>query len=98
MTTKHFLSAFGMETLRDMPDIEALEDAGLLSRKGVHEEKVPTADGQRKRSETVHWQPTSVDTISLPAQADTIRLSGMSRGCLSYTTYWDTIQIKDDAR
>ncbi|WP_412051958.1 SMC-Scp complex subunit ScpB (plasmid) [Hoeflea sp. Naph1] len=33
VTTKHFLSAFGMETLRDLPDIEALEDAGLLSRK-----------------------------------------------------------------
>jgi len=33
VTTKHFLSAFGMETLRDLPDIEALEDAGLLNRK-----------------------------------------------------------------
>jgi segregation and condensation protein B len=32
VTTKHFLSAFGMETLRDLPDMEALEDAGLLSR------------------------------------------------------------------
>ncbi len=31
VTTKHFLAAFGMETLRDLPDIEALEDAGLLS-------------------------------------------------------------------
>lgn len=33
VTTKQFLSAFGFETLRDLPDIEALEDAGLLSRK-----------------------------------------------------------------
>jgi len=33
VTTPHFLSAFGMETLRDLPDIEALEDAGLLSRR-----------------------------------------------------------------
>lgn len=32
VTTKHFLSAFGLETLRDLPDMEALEDAGLLSR------------------------------------------------------------------
>ncbi|MVA52655.1 segregation and condensation protein B [Agrobacterium vitis] len=32
VTTKHFLSAFGMETLRDLPEIEALEDAGLLTR------------------------------------------------------------------
>ena len=33
VTTKHFLTAFGMQTLRDLPDIEALEDAGLLSPK-----------------------------------------------------------------
>ncbi|RVG79742.1 SMC-Scp complex subunit ScpB [Sinorhizobium meliloti] len=32
VTTKHFLSVFGMETLRDLPDLERLEDAGLLSR------------------------------------------------------------------
>lgn len=30
VTTPHFLSAFGFETLRDLPNIEALEDAGLL--------------------------------------------------------------------
>lgn len=38
VTTKHFLSAFGMETLRDLPDLEALEDAGLLSRQAVWNE------------------------------------------------------------
>ena len=32
VTTKQFLSTFGLQTLRDLPDIEALEDAGLLSR------------------------------------------------------------------
>jgi segregation and condensation protein B len=32
VTTQHFLSAFGMKTLRDLPNIEALEDAGLLSQ------------------------------------------------------------------
>jgi len=32
VTTKHFLSAFGLETLRDLPDLERLEDDGLLSR------------------------------------------------------------------
>lgn len=32
VTTSHFLSAFDMETLRDLPNIEALEDAGLLSK------------------------------------------------------------------
>lgn len=40
VTTPHFLSAFGMETLRDLPDIEALEDAGLLSRAAVQEERI----------------------------------------------------------
>lgn len=40
VTTKHFLSAFGMETLRDLPDIEALEDAGLLNRQGVQTERL----------------------------------------------------------
>ncbi|TBC25639.1 SMC-Scp complex subunit ScpB (plasmid) [Rhizobium ruizarguesonis] len=38
VTTPHFLSVFGMETLRDLPNIEALEDAGLLSRHGMLEE------------------------------------------------------------
>ncbi|SEH31068.1 SMC-Scp complex subunit ScpB [Rhizobium sp. NFR12] len=33
VTTKHFLSAFGFDTLRDLPDMEMLEDAGLLSRR-----------------------------------------------------------------
>jgi segregation and condensation protein B len=33
VTTKRFLSVFGFETLRDLPNIEALEDAGLLSRR-----------------------------------------------------------------
>ncbi|WP_192180393.1 SMC-Scp complex subunit ScpB [Mesorhizobium amorphae] len=32
VTTKNFLSQFGLDTLRDLPDFEALEDAGLLSK------------------------------------------------------------------
>ena len=32
VTTEHFLSVFGLETLRDLPDIERLKNAGLLSR------------------------------------------------------------------
>ncbi|UVK49482.1 SMC-Scp complex subunit ScpB (plasmid) [Mesorhizobium sp. AR07] len=32
VTTKTFLSHFGLDTLRDLPDFEALEDAGLLSK------------------------------------------------------------------
>ena len=48
VTTKHFLSAFGMQTLRDLPDIEALEDAGLLSRQGMQEESVGAAEGDEE--------------------------------------------------
>lgn len=44
VTTKLFLSAFGFETLRDLPDLEALEDAGLLSRNAPPESLVASAD------------------------------------------------------
>lgn len=32
VTTPGFLTEFGLDTVRDLPDFEALEDAGLLSR------------------------------------------------------------------
>ena len=32
MTTRRFLEVFGLATLRDLPDIEKLEDDGLLDR------------------------------------------------------------------
>ncbi|WP_176084542.1 SMC-Scp complex subunit ScpB [Martelella sp. HB161492] len=42
VTTKQFLSAFSMESLRELPDIEALEDAGLLkSESGPMDPDVP---------------------------------------------------------
>ena len=31
VTTKEFLEHFGLKTLRDLPDLEAMQDAGLLS-------------------------------------------------------------------
>jgi segregation and condensation protein B len=34
VTTRAFLSRFSLDTLRDLPDFEALEDAGLLGRDG----------------------------------------------------------------
>ncbi|MEW9613428.1 SMC-Scp complex subunit ScpB [Shinella sp. S4-D37] len=48
VTTKQFLSAFAMQTLRDLPDIEALEDAGLLSRQVVQEEALAAAEGEEE--------------------------------------------------
>ncbi len=50
VTTKHFLSAFGMETLRDLPDMEALEDAGLLSRR-IEESPVTDPDSELHESD-----------------------------------------------
>ena len=35
VTTKEFLGQFGLDTLRDLPDLEALEDAGLLGAADV---------------------------------------------------------------
>lgn len=43
VTTRHFLSTFGLETLRELPDLERLEDAGLLSRQALEE----TTSGER---------------------------------------------------
>jgi chromosome segregation and condensation protein ScpB len=49
VTTKHFLSAFSMETLRDLPDVDALEDAGLLSRRVVQNEPLsPEEEGEEE--------------------------------------------------
>ncbi len=36
VTTPGFLSQFGFESLRDLPDIEKLEDAGLIGRTSGH--------------------------------------------------------------
>lgn len=57
VTTKHFLSAFGMETLRDLPNIEALEDAGLLSRHAVQAEASELQGGYAGEAE----EPSSVE-------------------------------------
>jgi segregation and condensation protein B len=41
VTTKDFLLEFGLETLRDLPDFEALEDAGLLSKEKLLAGDIP---------------------------------------------------------
>jgi chromosome segregation and condensation protein ScpB len=48
VTTKHFLSAFGMDTLRDLPNVEALEDAGLLSRLAVRNDPLSAEEGSEE--------------------------------------------------
>lgn len=44
VTTRHFLSAFSLGTLRDLPDLERLEDAGLLDRQGLRPEEIDQRD------------------------------------------------------
>lgn len=41
VTTKVFLTHFGLDTLRDLPDLEALEDAGLLNGRGLATDVMP---------------------------------------------------------
>ncbi|WP_454635018.1 SMC-Scp complex subunit ScpB [Bradyrhizobium cenepequi] len=45
VTTKTFLSHFGFESLRDLPDIELLEDAGLLSKDKLLADSFPDGFG-----------------------------------------------------
>lgn len=53
VTTKTFLSAFGLDTLRDLPDFEALEDAGLLSKEGKLADEMPVALADDAGSEEI---------------------------------------------
>ncbi len=41
VTTKDFLLEFGLDMLRDLPDFEALEDAGLLSKEKLVAGDIP---------------------------------------------------------
>lgn len=47
VTTKTFLSEFGFDTLRDLPDLERLEEAGLLSKEKALADDFPVAAGDR---------------------------------------------------
>ncbi|MCK9552484.1 SMC-Scp complex subunit ScpB [Aquamicrobium sp.] len=53
VTTKDFLLEFGLDTLRDMPDFEALEDAGLLSKEKLLAGDIPAglASGEHDEEE-----------------------------------------------
>ncbi|MCW2319303.1 chromosome segregation and condensation protein ScpB [Rhodoblastus acidophilus] len=42
VTTDGFLSAFGFASLRDLPDLEALEDAGLLDKAALRDGPLPS--------------------------------------------------------
>lgn len=53
VTTREFLLEFGLDTLRDLPDFEALEDAGLLSKEKLLAGDIPSglASGEGDREE-----------------------------------------------
>ncbi|NTF91417.1 SMC-Scp complex subunit ScpB [Agrobacterium rhizogenes] len=70
VTTKHFLSTFGLETLRDLPNIEALEDSGLLSRHNLLANDDPTGrtDGDQADEDEL---ANSGDAFGLEGQDDT---------------------------
>ncbi|AUX78675.1 SMC-Scp complex subunit ScpB [Sinorhizobium fredii] len=51
VTTKQFLSVFGLETLRDLPDLERLEDAGLLSRQALVQDTIAEPESQALEGE-----------------------------------------------
>jgi segregation and condensation protein B len=59
VTTKTFLLEFGLDTLRDLPDIEALEDAGLLSKEKLLAGDIPVGlasgeeDGEEEAEDDV---------------------------------------------
>ncbi|MER9971360.1 SMC-Scp complex subunit ScpB [Mesorhizobium sp. M0060] len=58
VTTKTFLSQFGLDTLRQLPDFEALEDAGLLSKEKLLAGDIPAglasgeSDGNEEEPKT----------------------------------------------
>ncbi len=51
VTTKEFLLEFGLDTLRDLPDFEALEDAGLLSKEKLLVGDIPAGLANRGHNE-----------------------------------------------
>ena len=60
VTTKAFLSHFGFDTLRDLPDIEALEGAGLLSKEWLLAGDVPLSSADLEEG----WaEPDDADAI-----------------------------------
>jgi len=68
VTTKTFLLAFGLDTLRDLPDVEALEDAGLLSRERLLAGDIPaglsSGDGDEEEPTTDVVENDSPDEAS----------------------------------
>lgn len=61
VTTKAFLSHFGFESLRDLPDIELLEDAGLLSKDRLLADGLPVGLGTDASAVDANDEPLERD-------------------------------------
>jgi segregation and condensation protein B len=65
VTTDTFLSVFGLSSLRNLPDIERLEDAGLLTKVDLLADEIPIAIDDREeegdRSRGSRDEPEAAD-------------------------------------
>jgi segregation and condensation protein B len=52
VTTSGFLAHFVFQTLRELPDLEMLEDAGLLSKARLLAENLPAGPGEGEGDDT----------------------------------------------
>ncbi|ATQ70828.1 transcriptional regulator (plasmid) [Methylosinus trichosporium OB3b] len=64
VTTRKFLEVFGLASLRDLPDIESLEDAGLLQRPEPEIEidgalGIQEGDSDRIDEAVIYWNESS---------------------------------------
>jgi chromosome segregation and condensation protein ScpB len=64
VTTKEFLLEFGLDTLRDLPDFEALEDAGLLSKEKLLAGDIPL--GPVGSDEAIVEEVAEADDVEAP--------------------------------
>jgi segregation and condensation protein B len=64
VTTKEFLLEFGLDTLRDLPDFEALEDAGLLSKEKLLAGDIPAGLGSGVHDEDDETEGCDLDVLS----------------------------------
>lgn len=55
VTTEKFLSVFGLASLRDLPDLERLEDAGLLTKDKLLAEEIPMGGGDEGERDDVSF-------------------------------------------
>jgi len=65
VTTSAFLSEFGFETLRDLPDMEALEDGGLLSKEKLLAGDIPIATAEPEETDAAFDAPDPEDAGQL---------------------------------